>query len=562
MFNYYFRIIKRFLKLEVVPKKYFVRQLLANLFSIIAMFFIPFMASRIINSVDNGDFHLAYINVFLFFMIAVAYIILHHYKYWIFFHTSVQIHDNLQRKIMRKIANFDEKFTDNISVAAVINSSFADVTKLMNVTNYFAEIISYTLGIIAIFIVITIVNLQVGFFIITISLIIMALFTFHMQKRNNHDMNVRNHQEKISTLYNQIIEGHQEVHSFNLKPDLHEYLDHDLSLWDRAFFKRNLHQNIANNVIPVLFVFGRFIIYSIIAAQILSGITSIATLVLIIGYYETIVNNFDKIMNNIYEFSRCSVSVERLYNLFNYKTPHMIKFGKNDTDQISGKIEFRNVNFTYNKKSFIKDLSFTLEPNTFTIFVGDSGAGKSTVFRLLLRLYKPSRGKILLDDVNINDYTKEVFASNVSIVNEKPFIFDMTIRENLNLIDDNEEEQIQACKLAGIHNDIMRMPKQYDTVLVGDAINLSAGQKQQLALARMLLSRSEVLLFDEATAVLDDKDTKDVEKIIKKLKTDHTILMTTQNLDLLRLADEIIILDGGKISARGNYQELHRLNML
>jgi len=306
----------------------------------------------------------------------------------------------------------------------------------------------------------------------------------------------------------------------------------------------------------------RFIIYSIIAAQILSGITSIATLVLIIGYYETIVNNFDKIMNNIYEFSRCSVSVERLYNLFNYKTPHMIKFGKNDTDQISGKIEFRNVNFTYNKKSFIKDLSFTLEPNTFTIFVGDSGAGKSTVFRLLLRLYKPSRGKILLDDVNINDYTKEVFASNVSIVNEKPFIFDMTIRENLNLIDDNEEEQIQACKLAGIHNDIMRMPKQYDTVLVGDAINLSAGQKQQLALARMLLSRSEVLLFDEATAVLDDKDTKDVEKIIKKLKTDHTILMTTQNLDLLRLADEIIILDGGKISARGNYQELHRLNML
>jgi len=83
----------------------------------------------------------------------------------------------------------------------------------------------------------------------------MALFTFHMQKRNNHDMNVRNHQEKISTLYNQIIEGHQEVHSFNLKPDLHEYLDHDLSLWDRAFFKRNLHQNIANNVIPALLCF-------------------------------------------------------------------------------------------------------------------------------------------------------------------------------------------------------------------------------------------------------------------------------------------------------------------
>lgn len=208
----------------------------------------------------------------------------------------------------------------------------------------------------------------------------------------------------------------------------------------------------------------------------------------------------------------------------------------------------------------MKNVSFEIQPKSFTAIVGKSGSGKSTIFRLLLRLYKANKGQILLDDENIYEYSKDVYSSNVAIVTQKPFIFDMSIRENLSLVDSNHENQIAACKRAGIHDYIIGLKDGYNTKLVSDAENISSGQKQLIALARTLLSRSEVLLFDEVTSSLDMNTSKQVINILKDLKRDHTILMITHKPQLMKMADEIIVIDRGKLVGKGKHEELIRNN--
>ena len=238
----------------------------------------------------------------------------------------------------------------------------------------------------------------------------------------------------------------------------------------------------------------------------------------------------------------------------------MLAFGDNQTDEISGKIEFKNVFFTYENQLILKNVSFEISPHSFTAIVGKSGSGKSTIFRLLLRLYKADKGSILLDEEDIYKYSKEVYASNVSIVTQKPFIFDMSIRENLSLVDSNKFNQIEACKRVGIHDFIMSLKDNYHTKLISNAENISVGEKQLLAFARTLLSKSEVLLFDEVTSSLDINISKKVIEILKDLKKDHTILMITHKPELMKSADDILVIDHGKIVGRGKHSDLIKNN--
>lgn len=153
-----------------------------------------------------------------------------------------------------------------------------------------------------------------------------------------------------------------------------------------------------------------------------------------------------------------------------------------------------------------------------------------------------------------------MYSSNVSIVTQKPFIFDMSIKENLSLVDSNHDNQIEACKRARIHDYIMSLKDGYNTKLVRDAENISSGQKQLIALARTLLSKSEVLLFDEVTSSLDMNTSKEVMKILDDLKKDHTILMITHKPALMKMADDIIVVDHGVIVGRGSHAELMKKN--
>lgn len=301
---------------------------------------------------------------------------------------------------------------------------------------------------------------------------------------------------------------------------------------------------------------AKVISYIIIITLIATNKATVGLLVLVIGYIERVESENESFFERINKVCNSSVRIDRLYKVMHYDNKNMLKFGDDETDDIKGTIKFDKVSFTYENNLILKDVSFEIKERSLTAIVGKSGSGKSTIFRLLLRLYKLDKGNIYIDDKNIYDYSKEVYTSNVSIATQKPFIFNMSIRENLNLVDSNKERQIEACKRVGIHDFIESLPKGYNTVLKEDATDISGGQKQLIALARTLLSKSEILLFDEITASLDPNTAKQVTKVLKDLKKDHTVIIITHKPKLMKIADKIIVIDKGKVVGIGNHKEL------
>ena len=183
---------------------------------------------------------------------------------------------------------------------------------------------------------------------------------------------------------------------------------------------------------------------------------------------------------------------------------------------------------------------------------GNVGEGKMTLFDLLFRFYPVSEGKIYLDGRDIYDYSSNIYASNITMVKQNPFFYNMSIYQNLRLVNSSKKRQIAACKEVGIHDFIMSLKKNYSTVLRQNARNLSGGQKQLLAIARALLTDAEILLMDDITASLDPKTTIHIVSLLKRLKEDHTILVITNREDLIRAADQIIYLKDGVASCYKN----------
>lgn len=554
--RYYYRLLKKFFSLGATDKRLMRKLFLTSILRMGSYLLVPCTAAMIVDSATDGNYWLALVDTALFGISAFAYTYFHHLNFKAYAENAMYIHDELQRKILDKVITFNQDFTKKISQAEVINTAFEDVTMNQRIPDYFFDLVTNFISIIADVVIMVFVDPLIGGITFGLTMCAMCVFIYHMKRRDYYTSLHRAEQDDIAGLYSQMIDGHKEVHTFNMEDNLKVELDKNKNEWKRAFFRKRLHSDLGESLTPFLLGTAKVIAYVVAAGLILKGEYNIATLVLILGYFDNMQQSYDGVTDIILNITKSSVAIERVHKLLNYKPPLKQKFGDDNTDDISGRVQFSNVSFTYGRKPQMRKVSFILEPGSLTGIVGKSGSGKSTIFRLLLRLYKPTRGKITIDGKNIREYTKEVYASNVSIVTQKPFVFDMSIRENLNMVDSNHDNQIAACKMAGIHDAIMQLDKGYDTILVSDATNLSAGQKQLLALARTLLSKAEVLLFDEVTSTLDADTTKQVVSVLKKLKRNHTVLVITHKPEIMKEMDELLVIDGGKLVGRGTHKNL------
>lgn len=554
--RYYFLLIKRFFSMKAYNKKDLFWLFFFSAVSTLSSLSVPYAGSLVVDAATEGDFTLASIYCGVFLLTGTIYALLNHLDYYYYAKNSTYIHDDLQRKILNKVVTLDPDYMKTIPKAEIINTGFEDVTMCQRIPDYLFDFVAAMVSIVADAAILVFVDPLIGAITLALTTISMFTFVYHMRRRDYYYTIRRGHQDEISGLYSQIIDGHKEVHSFNLAEDLRGILEKEKKSWRKIYRKQRIHNDLGESMTPLILGLGRIIAYLITATLILNGEYGVATLVLVIGYFENMIERYEEASDIILALSKSTVAINRVYRLLNYQPRRKQKFGADSTDDIKGEIAFKNVSFTYDRKPQMKNVSFRIAPHSLTGIVGKSGSGKSTIFRLLLRLYKPTKGAIAIDGKNISDYTKEVYASNVAIVNQKPFVFDMTIRQNLSLVDPDPEHQVEACKTAGIHDAILRLEKGYDTPLVGDAANLSGGQKQLLALARTLLSRSEILLFDEVTSALDADTTKQIVDVLQKLKKDHTVLVITHKPEIMRKMDDIIVIDQGRMVGRGTPKNL------
>lgn len=257
-----------------------------------------------------------------------------------------------------------------------------------------------------------------------------------------------------------------------------------------------------------------------------------------------------------------ALSAERIFEVIDHSKFKLEHYGNKRVNELSGKIEFKNVYFKYEKDSVLKGVSFNIEPKDTVAIVGKSGSGKTTIVNLISKIYEVDKGSILLDGNNINDLDKYSIRNNISVISQKPYLFNMTIKENLLLVSpDASQKQIEnVCKICELHDYIMNLPKKYNTLVGEGGVTLSGGECQRVAIARALLMKTNIILFDEATSALDNETQENIQKAINNISSEYTMIIIAHRLSTIKNCNKIIVIDDGKVSGIGTHNELYKNN--
>lgn len=556
------KIIKDFFKLVKGNKLWIFCLFLGSILAHLSSLLIPVFTSNIVYYVTENNANATYFNIIFLAGTYIAYNLFWYLNYVSYSYNFKYSYKNLREKIIDKVFTYDTEFTDKISKGYILNTINTDTAHLSEMIDSVCEMIVVLFKLIILVIIFLRTNIFIALLVLLLEYLYIKSFNYCNIKSTKYLMGQQKYRDKLTDNFSQILNGLEEIKLFNIQDKMKHYFAIIANKWSNQYMNKRKYVNIRSSLLPFIIHFGKVILYSILVYFVLNGTYKVNVLVLLITYFESVMDNTKSLMDYSRQLREWSVSITRIHAILNYSNLNQIVFGLNETDYISGLVEFKKVNFSYKTKNQgnVENISFKAKPNEITALVGHSGSGKTTLINLLLRKYKIDSGSILIDGENIYEYSKNIYSKNIVAVNQSPFIFNMSIQKNLSLIDSNHKNQIEACKRVGIHDYIMSLPKGYHTVLLENASNFSGGQRQLLALARTLLSKAEILIFDEITSSLDPMLVEKIKEVLNDLKQDHTIILITHKKDVMRIADKIVVLNYGKIVGEGTHEELIKNN--
>ncbi|MCX4364382.1 MAG: ABC transporter ATP-binding protein [Bacilli bacterium] len=559
MLKEYYGFIKDYLKLAELKIKYLVINLVSAFFYKGFSLLLPFVASLIIKYLTQGNAEMTYLALGGYLLVYILYNIALYINYRIYGFNMDYCYDKMTKKVLNKLVDVDGNFTRMISKGRLMNSINTDIIEIGDMNDQLSEFFMGILQIAAVLVIVATINIYLS--------LLFVLFTLvYIYVRNQADCHVNYYHNKVkvqddkySTLLTQIISGLQEIKTFSMLPKLKAKLDIIQNNFNKCYKTKREYCTLRDNDIRAVTYIFRFILYVFLICLIMAGRIDVSVLVLVIAYHEYLETYVGDLISSTSSIRETNTAVSRINDILNY-TSDEVKFGSLETDDIYGVVEFKHVSLELKKKEVLHNINLKVNHNEVLAIVGEAGSGKTMMLNLLLRLYKPTKGSIKLDNVDVFEFSKESYSKNVSVVNQKPFIFNMSIRKNLNFVDSNIEHQIEACKKAGIHDFIETLPNGYNTILRENGSNISGGQKQMISIARTILSKAEVILLDDITTSLDPDTAKLVPKLVDNLKKDHTVIMITKKPDLMKIADRIVVLDEGRIQEIGTHKELIKHN--
>ncbi|MHA1513640.1 MAG: ABC transporter ATP-binding protein, partial [Candidatus Hodarchaeales archaeon] len=255
---------------------------------------------------------------------------------------------------------------------------------------------------------------------------------------------------------------------------------------------------------------------------------------------------------------------QRVYSVI--AEQHLLEEGDHPVTQLRGKIQFKDVSFRYNPEGpdVLKNINLTIAPGQTVAIIGHTGCGKTTLQKLIHRLYDPTSGKILIDDVDIKDYPIEDLRKQIGVIEQDVFLFSASIKDNILFGSNGEssltDKMIQVAKSAQIHSFVSKLPKQYDTVIGERGITLSGGQRQRLAIARAFIMNPPILIMDDSTSAIDAYTEAKIQSAIGNLLESRTTIIVTHRLSVLRKADVVILMNGGQIQEIGTHDKIYSSN--
>jgi len=408
-------------------------------------------------------------------------------------------------------------------------------------------------------VIMLVVEWQLGLIII-LTFIVYAYVTFRMTKpllkaqRKMHRTFEKRYGEVYDRLYNVFLIKNFALEE-NEKKNFHKSLIRKaLPSFKEATEKFARMQHVQGVIYNISFV----LILGIAIFFLRDGSITQGEFVMFFGYINLSFTPFFRLSGFYRDYKRAAVAIKRITNLRKL-VPESMKHGNKTIENFSGKINFEKVSFNYEKgKEVLKEISFGINPGESVAFVGESGVGKTTLSELILGYYKPKKGEIFFDKIEISKLKLNWIRKQIAVVPQEISVFNDTLINNIKIAkqDANLEQVIAAAKLANAHDFISKFPKKYNTLVGERGVKLSVGQKQRIAITMAFLKNPKILILDEPTASLDAKSEVNVQRGVEKLMKGRTTLIIAHRFSTVQNADKIVVLDKGKIVEMGNHKEL------
>lgn len=473
-----------------------------------------------------------------------------------------QVIYDLRASLFKHIQSLSFRFFDKRPAGSVLVRITNDINSLQDLfTNGIVNLVIDMLQLAGIVVILLVINPNLGIAVM-ITVPIMFVVSTALRKRIRRAwQDVRMNQSRINSHLNESIQGIKVTQAYTQEEENMDYFNHmntrNFKSWNRA---SALNQSFGPIIeitsaigILILFLYGSFL------AQ--NAAMSVGTLVM----FATYIGNFWEPINRLGQmYSQLLIAMassERIFEFMDEQPDVQQKPEAKELPPINGHVVFDNVDFAYDSTRLaLNGISFEIKPGQSIALVGHTGSGKTSIINALSRFYDVASGRILIDGHDIRDVTLSSLRSQISIVLQDTFIFSGTIRDNIRFgrPDASDAEIEMAARAVHAHDFIVNLPQGYDTQVEERGNVLSMGQRQLLSFARALLADPKILILDEATASIDTDTEVKIQEALKTLLSGRTSIMIAHRLSTIRHADNIIVLDHGKIIEQGNHEQLMR----
>ena len=466
----------------------------------------------------------------------------------------------LQLAVSKEILKIKVKELDNNSSGVFIERLNEDCKELSHIFTIGMGNVTSILTNIGIFAAVFIINKMVFFFYIFAASCIAYLNIVKVRAVNEKDKELRHKREENMGLTAELVRGVRDIKMLNASSSFLNTLEKSINeVSEKVYAMRNTHMNYNFAITVVGSIFEVLLVIILIYLLINHSVT-IALAIVLYSYRNNILGNLMyAVANLLEELKDFNLSCNRVFSLLESKEFKKEQFGSKHLEKVNGDFEFKDVVFGYNKdRTVLNKLSFNVKANETVGFVGKSGSGKTTIFNLLCKMYDIDDGEIKIDGYNIDTLDEDSIRGNITIISQNPYIFNMSIRDNLKLVKDDltDKEMIEACKIACLDDFVNTLPNKYDTVIGEGGVTLSGGERQRLAITRAFIQKTEIILFDEATSALDNETQSKIATALNNLKREYTILIIAHRFSTIVNCDKIYYVSNGKVIDSGTHSEL------
>jgi len=539
-------------------KSKIIKYIICNFAEVIISIVVPILSAKIIISLTSSEFYqLILMSIAIFIIENIRNVV----NYFSRYYSQVIYRENfikIQIALGKEILKLENTCIDDNSSGVFIQRLTNDTSRLADIFFVLNDYLTNIITDVGIFGAIFIINKIIFIYLVIMVIILYIIENTRVTKYNESDKVFRKEQEKVSGFVGELVRGVRDIKMLNSETSFIKELQAKvIDLNKRRYNMQDVDRNYSLLSSFILDLTDLLLII-LLVTLIMNKKLEIASALVIYNYSDripSIVYYIGMLLDRVKDFN---LSSSRIFDIMDSEKFKKETFGNKHLDKIEGNFEFKNVKFSYNKNKLLKGLNFKINANETVAFVGKSGAGKTTIFNLLCKMYDIQSGEILIDGININELDKDSIRGNITIISQNPYIFNMSIKDNLRLVKDNltDKEMKEACKVAYLDEFIKELPDGYDTIIGEGGVNLSGGQKQRLAIARALIQKTEIILFDEATSALDNETQEKIQQAIENMKNEYTILIIAHRLSTIINANRILYLENGKIEAEGTHQEL------